>query len=185
MNRLQSVRGCSTTSPELHTWRPEFNVVPAWYLRTLTVLGCSFFLVFPPERPYGEEFVPAGHAAIRRYSEEPRDHCYTAGDMLGGNPLQFKIAADPAVGIHQIPKRSLPPAKPRFARFAAPRQDAAEAQQIVNDCPSPGATEFHTSTPWTNELRRLDLRSPRNGWTLKHGKKQTLCLARYNENPKE
>jgi len=85
--------------------------------------------------------------------------------MLRGDALQFQIAAYPAVGIQQIPKRSAAAAKSRFAKLAPPRQDAADAKQIVNDCPAPGAPEFRTATRWANELGRLDLRSPLGGWT--------------------
>ena len=75
--------------------------------------------------------------------------------------------------------------KPSFAGFAAPWENAADAQQIVNDCPAPGAPEFRTAACRTSEFRRLDFRSPLIDWTLRLGKKQTLCQARYNENPKE
>ena len=160
-----------------------------WYLLgtrgSSKTLSCSFFLAFPAERPYGEELVPAGHATKRGNSEEPRDERCLARNMLRCNPLQFQVAANSAVGVQQVPKRSAAPTKSRFARFAAPGQNAAYAQQIVNDCPAPGAPEFRTATRWTSKFGRLDLRSPRNVWTLKHGKKQTLCQARYNENPKE
>jgi len=86
--------------------------------------------------------------------------------MLRRDALQFQIAADSAVGIQQIPKRSAASAKSRLARLAPPRHDAADAKQVVNDCPAPGAPKFRTTTHWTNELGRLDLRSPLGGWTL-------------------
>lgn len=95
-------------------------------------LGCFLLGAWRPERPYREEFVPAGHATIRRYSEEPPDDGCLARDMLSGDALQFQVAANSTVGIQQIPKGSAAFAKSRLARIATPRQNAADAEEIVN-----------------------------------------------------
>lgn len=89
-----------------------------------------------------------------------------AGNVLGRDALQFQVAADSAMGIQQVPKRRAAPVKSYFARFTAPWQDAAYAKQIVQDCPAMGSAEIRTAARWTNELGRLDFRSPLIGWTL-------------------
>lgn len=89
-----------------------------------------------------------------------------AGNVLRRDALQFQVAADSAMGIQQISKRRAAPVKSYFARFTTPWQDAAYAKQIVQDCPAMGSAEIRTAARWTNELGRLDFRSPLIGWTL-------------------
>jgi len=107
--------------------------------------------------------------------------------MLRRNTLQVQIAADPAVRKHQVAERSAAGAKSCLARFAAPRQNSPDAEQMLEDAAAPRAPEFRTATGWTNYLDRLDVRSPWKAWSLKpaNGKRQTLGRARYNKNPEE
>src|SRR5579859_1769126 len=142
--------------------------------RRSRTLGRSFVFACSPEGPYGKEFVAAGDTTVGRKSHlSAKERCLTR-DMFCRDALQFEVAAGSAVRVQQIPKRNASAAKSRFARFAAPRQNAADAQQIINDCPPAGAPEFRTAACWTDELVRLDFRSPLIGWTLNPGKKQTL-----------
>ncbi|PYT89432.1 MAG: hypothetical protein DMG36_22055 [Acidobacteria bacterium] len=101
--------------------------------------------------------------------------------------MQFQIAADSAVRKDQVPERSAAGAKSCFAEFTTPRQDSRDAEKVLDEGAAPGAPDSRTATGWTNYLGGLDLRSPCKGWALKLaiGKRQTLCGARYNKNPKE
>jgi hypothetical protein len=149
-----------------------------WYplgtRRRSRTLGRSFVFACSPERPYRKEFVAAGDTTVGWKSHlSAKERCLTR-DMFCRDALQVEVAADSAVRVQQIPKRNAAPVKSRFARFTSPRQNPANAKQIVKDCPAPGPPEIRTAARWTNELGRLDFRSPLSGWTLKHGKKQTL-----------
>jgi len=50
---------------------------------------------------------------------------------LGGDSLQFEVAANRAVGVEQMTKWHGARVKTRFAGFASPRQDARETQEMV------------------------------------------------------
>jgi hypothetical protein len=82
--------------------------------------------------------------------------------MLSRYALQLPIAADPAVGRKQAPKRSATAAKPGFAGLAAPGKNSAQGQQVVNDGAAVRARRFglrqavQTSSAWVfGLLKRL------------------------------
>jgi hypothetical protein len=80
--------------------------------------------------------------------------------MLRGNPLEFEVATNSAMGIHQAAKRKWPRAKPCFAGFAPPRQNAHEAEEVVGNLAAPRAPEFRTVTGRAGEPGGVDLRPP-------------------------
>ena len=88
-------------------------------------LSCSSIVNFSAERSHGEKLVATGHTTVSRYTEQPPDDGGVAWHMLGGDMLQFQIAADLTVGIQQVAKRHATSVKSRFARFATPWQNAA------------------------------------------------------------
>ena len=138
-------------------------MVLAWYpvrVDGLGVLGRRLPFAYLPERPYGKELVAAGDAAVGRKAQNAAEKRRLTRDMPGRDTLQLQIAATSAMRIQQIPKRSAAPAESRFTRLATPRQNAAEAKQIVHDCSAMGSPEFRAAACWTNELRRQDCRSP-------------------------
>jgi len=107
--------------------------------------------------------------------------------MLGRDALQLRIAADAAVGKEQAPKRNAAGAKPGFAGCTTPRKNSAHGQQVINDGAAVRTPEFGAVTGWANEFG-LDLRSPEKAGPERAdapAKRQGLCVARYNENPKE
>lgn len=107
--------------------------------------------------------------------------------MLGRYALQIRIAADAAVGKEQAPKRNATGAKPGFAAGTTPGKDSAHGQQVINDGAAVRTPEFGAATGWANEFG-LDLRSPEKAGPERANapaKRQSLCGARYNENPKE
>ena len=136
----------------------DIRAVRAGQLASVILHG-HFFVAFMPQRPDGEEFIAAGHAAESGNSQDSRDERSLTRDMLSGYALQLPIAADPAVGKKQPPKRSATGAKPGFAGFASPGENSAHGQQIVNQGAAVRTPEFGAATGWTNEFG-LDLRSP-------------------------
>jgi len=101
--------------------------------RRPTILGRSLVFAESSERPYGKEFVAAGDTTVGRKPQCSAEKRCLTRNMLCRDALQFKVAADSAVGVQQIPKGSVAPAKPRLTRFTPPRKDAADAQEIVKD----------------------------------------------------
>jgi len=146
-----------------------------------------FFAAFSPQRSDGKKFVPARYAAECRNSQDAPDNRCLARDVLWRDALQLQIPADSAVRKQQDPKRRAARPKSCFAGAAAPRQNSSDAEQIFHDGAAAGAPDFRTVAGWTNEVSGLDLRSPWKGWGLKlaSARRQTLCRARYNKNPKE
>jgi len=79
----------------------------------------------------GEEFVAAGIAAQGRETEQAAHEGEEAGDMFRSNALQFGVAAVRAVGVEREAKRDGAGVEALFAGFAAPGENAAEAEEIV------------------------------------------------------
>lgn len=185
-NRLQRVRECGTRNRELHTSYCEMDVVPAWYAKTVndSRLRLAFCLLAGGalrrrtccgrarnERPV----VPRTSRSPRSVREHAPARCAAIPDCR-----KFRSAhkANPEAdcGAREIALRKIHTARAERRRHLAGSQrlSCAGSAGISNygtmdkRAPSPG---FSISPEWAG--------------TLKHGKKQTLCQARYNENPKE
>ena len=151
------------------------------------ILHGRFFVGCMPQRADGEEFIATGHAAERGNSQDSRNERCLTRNMLGRYALQLRIAADAAVGKEQAPKRNATGAKPGFAGSTAPGKNSPHAKQVINDGAAVRTPQFGAATGWANEFG-LDLRSPEKAGPERasaHAKRQSLCVARYNENPKE
>ncbi|HEX2663977.1 MAG TPA: hypothetical protein VHM93_14175 [Candidatus Acidoferrum sp.] len=132
--------------------------MPRWWLASVIFDG-RFFVAFLPQRADGEEFIAAGHAAKRGNSQDSRNERCLTGDMPGRYALQVQIAADPAVGKEQAPKRNATGAKPGFAGRTAPGKNSAHGKQVINDVAAVRTPESGAATGWANEFG-LNLRSP-------------------------
>ena len=97
---------------------------------------------FAAQRSNGEKFMPAGLAAQRGNSKQSANERRRARNSLRGDPLQFEIAANPAVCIEQRPEWQRPGVKPRFARFAPPGKNADKTEEMVHYRAALGAPSF-------------------------------------------
>jgi len=75
--------------------------------------------------------MPAGFATQCRKIEDAPENPGRARYALGSDALQFEVPANPAVCVEESAERHQAGVKSRLAGFAAPRQDAREAQEIV------------------------------------------------------
>jgi len=79
---------------------------------------------------------------------------------VGGDSLQFEVAANRAVGVEQMTKWHGARVKTRFAGFATPRQDARETQEMVVHRPALGTPAVRSMTNRAAYRLDPDLFSP-------------------------
>jgi len=79
---------------------------------------------------------------------------------LGGDSLQFEVAANGAVGVEQKTKRHGARVKSGLAGFAPPRQDARETQEMVVHRPALGTPAVRSMTNRAAYRLDPDLFSP-------------------------
>jgi len=72
-----------------------------------------------------------------------------AGDVLGGNSLEFGVSAIAAVRVERKAKRNWTGVKTLLTHFTSPRKDIDEAEQIVGHGASLGAADLEGAAAWT------------------------------------
>jgi hypothetical protein len=134
--------------------------VRTWYCALPSRRRC-FRALFPLHRPHGKKIMPAGFATQRGKTKDAPDNRGYARHALGGDALQFEVPANPAVCVEESAKRHQAGVKSRLAGFAAPRQDARDAQEIVQYRPPFGTPAIRTAANRTAYEARADGSTPR------------------------
>jgi len=94
--------------------------------------------LFAAERPYRKKLMAARCAAQRREAEEASENSGHARDVLAGDALQTRVAANSAMRVKKRAKRQRARVEPRGAVFAAPRQDSHDAEEMIQHRPALG-----------------------------------------------
>jgi len=101
------------------------------------------------ERFHGKKFVAARFAAQRGKPEDSTEKCGHAGNVVGGDALQFQVAANSAVRIQKCTERHQARVKSRRTSFAAPWQYSRNAEEVVHQRPAAGTPGIRTMTERT------------------------------------
>jgi hypothetical protein len=105
--------------------------------------------------------MPARVTAQRREPQDATEKSGDAGNVFGRDAVQFQVAANSAMRVQKCAKRHQPRVESRRARFAAPRQNSRNAEEIVHQRPALGAPGIRTMTKRTACRAGFDLCSPR------------------------
>jgi len=160
VNRLERVRCWSTRKSRCCTGSAGTREVRTWYCALVARRSCRRTL-FPPHRPHGKKIIPAGFTTQCRKIEDAPENPGCARYARGRDALQFEVPANPAVCVEESAKRHQAGVKSLLAGFAAPRQDARKAQEIVQYRPPFGTPAIRTVTNRTAYEPRADGNTPR------------------------
>src|SRR6266404_1709979 len=117
-------------------------------------------MLFAVQGAHRKKFVTAGCAAQRLESQKASGEGSHSGDALRGDALQFQIAADSTMRVHERAKRQQTRIKSRRASFAAPGKDSRESKEIVRHRAAFGAPGIRAVTNRTACQADSDLFSP-------------------------
>jgi hypothetical protein len=107
--------------------------------------GCCA-LFFLAQGAHRKKLVAAGGASQCREPESAAEKCDHAWNVLGGDALQFQVAANSAMRVQECAKRHQPRVESRRAGFAAPRQYTCNGKEVIRYRPASGSSGIRTVT---------------------------------------
>src|SRR5260370_40395210 len=144
-----------------------WDAMSTYLVRGSVALRGSHGMLFVSQRPQRKKFMPAGFATQRwkpeNPPERPRHHLHT----FRGDALQCEVAANLAMRIPHGAKWNRGRVKSCLARFASPRQDARDTEEIVEHRPAPGTPGVRgvtdRATGWDGPDQHSPFSMPRVG----------------------